>query len=106
VNKAVEVICIIIIAVAGIIGLVLLRGLVLADLWQWFVTPLGAPRIGIAHAIGLSTILTTCMMGFATDKPDKDDESGPWAKVIKAFTRGLLYCLFAWGMGALVHGFM
>lgn len=105
-NKVSEVFGIIVIAVIGIVALVLLRGLVLADLWQWFVTPLGAPRIGIAHAIGLSTILTTCMMGFATEKAEKDDDSGPWAKVIKALFKGLFYCLFAWGMGAIVHGFM
>lgn len=36
----------------------LLRGLVISILWGWFAVPLfGLPAIGIAYAIGLSTLL-------------------------------------------------
>lgn len=31
-------------------------GWVIATLWTWFMVPLGAPVIGIAHAIGLRTV--------------------------------------------------
>ena len=91
---------------AGLVALVLFRGFVLASLWLWFVTPLGAPEIGVAHAIGLSGLVTLTMAGFATEKRAIGDDEGPWAHVMKAFAKPLFYCLFGWGMGAIVHGFM
>ena len=34
----------------------LLTGMVLSDLWLWFMVPLGVPAIGVAHACGITTI--------------------------------------------------
>jgi hypothetical protein len=45
--------------IAFIVALALLRGYVLSQLWGWFVQPLGAPHIGVVHAIGLSLAAQT-----------------------------------------------
>lgn len=34
-----------------------IQGLALSWLWLWFAVPLGAPSIGIAHSLGISTLL-------------------------------------------------
>lgn len=45
---------------AGVLGLaivisaLLLNGLVLSQLWQWFITPLGAPNMGVLQAVGVT----------------------------------------------------
>jgi hypothetical protein len=36
----------------------ILRGYVFATLWSWFVVPLGAPAMGLAHAYGLGCLVT------------------------------------------------
>jgi hypothetical protein len=95
---------VVVIAVGGILAITLLRGLVLVSLWGWFVVPLGVPGIGIAHAIGISILASLFLFGLATDKSSEEQEG--WVKVIHAFVKALAGSLFAWGMGAIVHGFM
>ena len=36
----------------------LLNGLVLCQLWQWFVVPFGLPTLTIAQALGLGTLIS------------------------------------------------
>lgn len=40
----------------------IVRGLVLVQMWAWFVVPFGVVQIGTAHAFGLSL----CLMYFAS----------------------------------------
>lgn len=39
-------------------GMVCLNAMVLSILWGWFAVPLGLPPIGVAMAVGLSTIVS------------------------------------------------
>ena len=48
------------------------RGFVLALLWRWFVVPLGAPAIGVVHAMGLSWLV-----GLATYQLTGDPDRRP-----------------------------
>lgn len=48
----------------GLPVVIVLRGLVLATLWAWFVAPLGAPALGWAHASGLAGVVS-----FAVNAP-------------------------------------
>ena len=40
------------------------KAFVAVQLWGWFLVPLGAPRVGLAHAVGLMLVAT-----MATVKP-------------------------------------
>jgi len=46
----------------GTLGLVValgvLRGWVLSYLWLWFLVPVGVPAIGVAHAMGMSLLIS------------------------------------------------
>ena len=87
------------IAVAGVLTVLgsLLGGVVLQDLWGWFIVPFGLPELGLAHAIGINIIV-----GFLTYRyiPSKDGDGGT------AGITPFVYVLFAWGIGAVVHSFM
>lgn len=39
------------------IGMTLWEGYALMVLWRWFLTPLGLPAVGMAHAIGIALIV-------------------------------------------------
>lgn len=41
-----------------VVPLALLDGVVLLALWRWFAVPLGAPNVGLAHAIGLGALIS------------------------------------------------
>lgn len=86
-------------AVAGILIVLgsLLGGVVLQDLWGWFVTPFGLPQLGLAHAIGINVIA-----GFLTYRYVPSKEGDGWVASITPF----VYILCAWGIGAVVHSFM
>lgn len=75
----------------------LLGGVVLQDLWGWFVTPFGLPQLGLAHAIGINVIA-----GFLTYRYVPSKEGDVWVAGITPF----VYILCAWGIGAVVHSFM
>lgn len=51
-------------------GIVALHAISLVWLWHWFITPLGAPTIGVFHALGL-----TAMLGLVKTMPIKNKES-------------------------------
>ena len=44
----------------------------LSTLWGWFIVPLGAPAIGIAHAAGISVLLTYLKMRQVKAKDERD----------------------------------
>ncbi|MHC4621207.1 MAG: hypothetical protein ACYTEQ_25955 [Planctomycetota bacterium] len=93
----------------GVILLILLmpfsaawRGLVLSELWGWFVVPLGLEPIGIAHAIGLSLAV-----GMFAQAKSKDNEDKPFMhQVIVAVLSAAIGPAFVWLMGAIIHSFM
>lgn len=81
----------------------LFRGMVVRDLWYWFVVPLGLPVLSIAHAIGLSGMIF--YITFAIREESKDDKTffqSFITNLIAAFILGLL----AWGTGWAVAQFM
>lgn len=86
------------IAAAIFVPVVAIEGLVISDLWGWFVSPIGVPGIGWAQAAGIA-----CLVGLLVHQPkpkNKNDEDNPaWEKLIEA---GLM-AMFMWGMGWLVH---
>lgn len=45
------------IAVVAMVPLGIYRGHVLSAMWRWFAVPLGAPPIGVVHAIGLAWLV-------------------------------------------------
>lgn len=93
-----------IVMIIVMVGLALLRGVVVADLWQWFVTPFGLPAIGIVHAMGVS--LFVAALTFQNAKTNIDDDVKGWTRVFTGLFIGVLINLFVWGVGALIASFM
>lgn len=87
-------------------------GFVGTELWSWFVVPLGAPEIGIAHGLGLMSLAGYPMRGLATAigeikyKVNTDDEHGWLFKAYIQFIIGILVISLFWGFGAIYHWFM
>lgn len=88
--------CATILALAGVM---LVYGAVLHCLWGWFIVPLGAPEIGVAHATGLS-LFTTGLLGSQGRKAEEDEEFETIA--LKGIVRSLLLLFLSW----LVYQFM
>lgn len=90
---------------ATMVGLTLLRGFVLVQLWGWFLVPIGVPRIGMALALGISVITgMLCQSPMtATREPKADTAVG---KLVEALVIGVAAPLLAWGMGAIIAAFM
>lgn len=75
----------------------LLFAVVFHDFWNWFVSPLGVQRIGIAHAWGLILLAALIIPGKDWRKEIEEAES-PFAPVF-----GLVVgVLVAWGVGAVL----
>ncbi len=77
-----------------------LEGVVLYYLWLWFVVPLGAPAIGLLHALGLGMIIHFLTYHFYDFK--KNDEAGIWEPLCHLLVRPV----FTLGFGWLLHSFM
>ena len=87
------------IALAAIVPLQLLRGYVLAQLWRWFVVPLGGPAVDVVHAIGISLLVAM----LTHQSPPKDAAKWSTAESIGiSVTVSLLF----WGMGAITKVFI
>ena len=69
-------------------------GFALAQLWSWFVVPLGVPTITFAHAAGLQLMLLMFMASRGVDK-GKFDASAALARSSLAPFFGLClgYCI-------------
>jgi hypothetical protein len=92
-NSPVEVLMALAIALAAIP----LFGYVTSVMWRWFVAPLGVPQIGVAHAMGISTLVAM----FKPKEP-KDEDTGLWIVVGKGVLTPLIMLLigsvFHWAM--------
>jgi len=82
------------VAVSVVVSVV--NGFVLSYLWQWFVTPLGIPAIGLAHAIGLGMIIR-----YLT-KSESNSENTIGSAIVDAFLGPFVML----GLGAIVKAFM
>ena len=70
----------------------LVRGLVLVDLWAWFVVPLGAPAIGALHALGISLLIQFVVV----------DVGAARSGAVTAIANVVLACA-VWVMGWAIH---
>lgn len=81
------------------VPLVILSGIIVQDAWGWFIVPLGAEPIGLAHTIGLSMLVGYYKMN-AKKVQEKDE------RPFKTLTIALGMMLLSWGIMALVASFM
>jgi hypothetical protein len=84
------------------IPIFMLYGVVLSDLWVWFITPLCGIIIGKAHAVGIM-ILINFITNVGKRTPYSEmDELGAIGKVFAADLGMVLATLIVWGLGAIV----
>jgi hypothetical protein len=85
-----------------LIGLwVVASGFIARDYWNWFVAPLGMPRIGLFHAFGLTLFVTFLRTDYSKTAPRDEDEGFSIGPIIGWFLGlGLM-----WGFGWLIVAF-
>lgn len=72
-------------------------GFVTSILWRWFVMPLGAPPIGIAHAIGLCLLVRYLVVHHRVEKLSDDDTIRAAAgDFFRSLALGCLALLIGW----------
>lgn len=87
----------------GLLVLVLLRGYVLSELWEWFVEPLGVRGISVPQAVGISVLASFLTYQQDAKGEDRGDAGRTFAE---GFVNGVLFTLVSWGMGSLAHAWM
>lgn len=85
--------------------LAMLCGVVVSDMWTWFVVPFGVMPIGIAHAMGIITILGVPTFGIAYKLVEGDVGFDLKKFLTMEFTIAAMYLLM-WGLTAVYHSFM
>lgn len=76
---------------------VLAAAFTLSTLWGWFIVPLGAPAIGLAHAAGISVMLTYLKMRQVKQKDERpflDKVSDAYGRMIVVLLLGYIIKLF------------
>lgn len=87
--------------------LVLFRGYVLAQMWGWFVEPLGAPALTVVHAIGISMLVAFLTYQHdAVKRSEQGEKASFGTRLVEWLLNGVLFTACVWGMGALTHAFM
>lgn len=81
----------------------LFYGLVLCDLWAWFIVPVfAAPALTITQAVGVNILSSFFRHGLKRDEPETDDAlSAAVQQIFNAFWFGA----FFWAYGAAWHFF-
>ena len=83
-----------------------LGGVILCDLWEWFIVPLGIPALqGIWHGAGImltAGLLTYSARRWDENKGQDEDGKANWGNVIASLAGMLLI----WGIGAIWHSWM
>ena len=87
----------------AVVPLMLLGGVVCADLWAWFLVPLGVPAIGVAHAIGIHSLIG--LMTVSISRADLRAKSESTDVIARCGDRALGY-LLVWAVGAIVASCM
>ena len=78
---------------------VILGGIVLVDLWAWFIVPVFHMGVlNIPQAIGISILV-----GYMTHQVSHSKQTESMANI---FLVGFIRVLMAWGMGWIVHQFI
>lgn len=92
---------VVLLAGVGIVLGMLINGIVLSFLWQWFLVPLGLPALGLVHAMGVGLIVRYLTYQTVNCKKE-DDEKQVWVQLVGS----LVYPLFILLFGFVVHLFM
>lgn len=74
------------------------RAWVMAQLWAWFMVPLGVVSIGMAHTLGLSTLFGMYTYHLTRTEVKNDIAKSFWLMVLVPF--------IAYFLGILYHSFM
>lgn len=82
---------------AALIALLVLSGHVFTNLWGWFMTPLGLPPLGLAHALGIMLTFGFVVRGLAREKHYEELEgyTKAWTTTIHGYAIALVF----WGVG-------
>jgi hypothetical protein len=105
--KAADIICGLIIGLALIVPVYVLTGIVLADLWLWFVVPLGVVAIGKAHACGLMMLIFFMTnVGKERYQSQATANGGLTFKIITMNIGLVIGALVVWGIGAIMVSYM
>jgi hypothetical protein len=75
-----------------------LKAIVAVDLWSWFLVPLGAPVVGVAHALGLTLLGWFFGSGLDSVKVVKKTDAS-WERWVTI----QLVVLATWGYGAVFN---
>lgn len=76
-----------------------LSGYVIVTLWDWFIVPLGAVRIGVAHGLGIGFLVR--YMAMTPNVATKENDEW-WMSSAMAIIWPLVVLFFAW----ITHWFM
>ena len=95
-NKFFSIVGAIVIWLVMLVLTAFVQGVVLMNLWNWFVAPLGVMQIGYWMAFGLA--LTIRVFINTNSRNSDDQESGVWSN----FFGTIIGYLIIWGVGALI----
>ena len=74
-----------------------LRGFILTKLWLWFIVPIGAPAVGVAHSLGLLLVWRFFSVSPRDVRDTKRDDKDHDIKVLVVYVIYPLICWFiAW----------
>ena len=96
------------IALVVMVPIALLGGVVLSDLWAWFVVPVfpTAPTLTTIQAVGIAIVAGFFKSGLKTvDITENYDDDAPIVKTLARSSFSALLYLGIWGYGALWHTF-
>ena len=86
-----------------IVPMALLFGVILRDLWAWFITPVfGGPAISALQAVGIGIVATFFRHGLKRAEPDTDNALD---KAVAEIIASVIFGLVVWAYGALWHTF-
>lgn len=81
----------------------LVRGLVLVQLWKWYVVPLGVSTVHLTQAIGLS-ILVGMLWQHYTPETEEQRRRSTAEKLFEGFFASVFMAFFALAFGWIVQG--
>lgn len=90
-----------ILILAMTVGAAVLSGVIIQDAWGWFIVPLGAPPIILAHAIGLSAFIAYFKAWNPSDEPTRTPEEN-----LRRLGSAIATALMSWAVMALIASFM
>jgi len=94
--KALYILGIIVLAILAIAGLVAWWAYAVSILWTWFVVPLGLKSISVAHAYGLTLVVSALMSSRGLNIDGTKDKSAYKNQVGFAIIGPAVLLLFGW----------